>query len=115
MIKRETFELLKRIAVFYDQFVVNQEKVNLWHEVLKEYTFEEIQGNLLTFVKDSSFPPKLSDLIPKATNSKTVPNSEETKKRTPRLEPASEWVIQRELAKMRAILGIDRGARNERA
>ena len=35
MIKRETFELLKRIAVFYDQFVVNQEKVNMWHEVLK--------------------------------------------------------------------------------
>ena len=115
MIKRETFELLKRIAVFYDQFVVNQEKVNLWHEVLKDYTFDEIQGALFVFVKGSSFPPKLSDIIPQATNSMTVPNFAETKKRTLRLEPASEMVVQRELAKMRAILGIDRGARNERA
>ena len=115
MMKRETFELLKRIVVFYDQFEVNQEKVNLWHEVLKGYPFAEIQGNLLAFVKASSFPPKVSDLISKSTNSKTIPNAEETLKRTSRLKPASEIVVQRELAKMRAILGIDRGTKDARA
>ena len=115
MIKRETFELLKKIAVFYDQFVVNQEKVNLWHEVLKGYPFDEIQGNLLVIVKGSAFPPKVSDLISKSTSSKTIPNPEETMKLTSRLKPASEIVVQRELAKMRAILGIDRGTKDARA
>jgi hypothetical protein len=113
--KRETFELLKKIAVYYDPFVVDQEKVNLWHEVLKGYAFDEIQGNLLAFVKGSAFPPKLSDLISKSTNPQTIPNVEETMKLTSRLKPASEIVVQRELARMRAILGIDRGNTDARA
>ncbi|WP_040205907.1 replicative helicase loader/inhibitor [Neobacillus jeddahensis] len=115
MMKRETFELLKRIAVFYDQFVVNQEKVNLWHEVLKGHTFDEIHGNLLAFVEGAAFPPKVSDLLLKSTNPKTIPNAEETMKLTSMLKPASEIVVQRELAKMRAILGIERGAKDARA
>jgi hypothetical protein len=110
MIKRETFELLKKIAVFYDSFVVNQEKVNLWHEVLKSYSFDELQENLFAIVKESSYPPKLSQLVPKSTNTMTIPNLEETKKiiKT-KLLPASETVVDRELANLRAILGIVRG------
>jgi len=43
MTKRKTFELLKKIAVFYVQFTIDQEKLNLWHKVLKDFSFEEIQ------------------------------------------------------------------------
>jgi len=111
MIKRETFELLKKIAVFYDQFEVNQEKVNLWHEVLREYSLAEIQGNLLTFVKNSTYPPKLAELIARANLMKMVPTLEETKQTTSKLMPASDTVVQRELAKMRTILGITREAK----
>lgn len=111
MIKRETFDLLIKIAVFYDQFEVNQEKVNLWHEVLKDYSLAEIQGNLYTFVKHSSNPPKLAELIIHANHTKMVPNLEETRKSTSKLMPASETVVQRELANMRTILGITRGAK----
>lgn len=110
MIKRETFELLKKIAVFYDQIVVNQEKVNLWHEVLKSYSFEEVQENLFAFVTESAYPPKLSELVPKSTMAMTIPNPEETKKIiSTSIVPVRESVVQSELAKMRAILGIVRG------
>ncbi|MGG3468995.1 replicative helicase loader/inhibitor [Neobacillus pocheonensis] len=110
MIKRETFELLKQISVLYDQFVVNQEKVNIWHEVLKGYFFEDVQKNLLSFAAESSFPPKLADLVKKSPAINTTPSQEETIKfiiRKPQL--ASEEVVQRNLAEMRKILGIVRG------
>jgi hypothetical protein len=110
MIKRETFELLKQIAIFYDQFVVNQEKVNLWHEILKDSSFEAAQENLYAYVKESAYPPKVSDLIQKSSQAMTTPNSNETKKIIKkRLLPANEEVVQKELAKMREILGIVRG------
>ncbi|NHC43523.1 hypothetical protein G6549_27150 [Bacillus sp. MM2020_1] len=108
MIKRETFELLKKIAGFYDQFEVDQEKVNLWHEILREYTLAEIQGNLFTFVKNSSYPPKLAELITHDNLMKMVPTLEETRQTTSKLMPASETVVRKELAKMRTILGITR-------
>ncbi|WP_420490519.1 replicative helicase loader/inhibitor [Neobacillus drentensis] len=84
MIKRETFALLTRITVFYDQFEVNQEKVNLWHEVLREYPLTEIQGNLLTFVRNSSYPPKLAELIACDNRMKRVPTW-----RKPGIQPPS--------------------------
>ncbi|MBS4214949.1 hypothetical protein [Neobacillus rhizophilus] len=40
MNKRETFALLKMISVFYEQFNFDQEKVNLWHDALKDLTFK---------------------------------------------------------------------------
>ncbi|MFJ7727880.1 replicative helicase loader/inhibitor [Neobacillus sp. NPDC097160] len=110
MTKRGTFELLKKIAVFYDQFVVDQEKVNLWHEMLKDYSLKETQANLHEFVRSSPFPPKIADLVQKSGGTKGIPTLEETKKLiTAKYKPASEELIQRELSKMRAILGIGRG------
>jgi hypothetical protein len=110
MNKRETFEILKQIQLYFDQFVVNQERVNLWHEVLRGESFEEVEGKLQIFVKDSSYPPKIADLIHKSAHSKMIPNLFETKKIIKSKHvPASETVIQRELEKMRTILGIVRG------
>ena len=109
MTKRETFELLKKIKVFYDQFIVNQEKLNLWHEVLKDFPLEEIQENLFVYVTGSSFPPKVADLILKSESKQAVPSPNETKGIfTAGLGPASPEVVQRELTKMRDILGIMR-------
>ncbi|WP_423800032.1 replicative helicase loader/inhibitor [Neobacillus sp. SAB-20_R2A] len=109
MMKRETFELLKAINTFYDQFIVNQEKVNLWHEVLKGYAYDIVQERLFSFVKESPYPPKIADLLPKSSGAMTVPNTSETRViMAARHKLASEEVIQRELANMRAILGIQR-------
>jgi hypothetical protein len=110
MIKRETFSLLSMISVYYEQFTFDQKKVDLWHEVLKVYSFEELKQNLLSFVSDSIFPPKVSDLVQKSPLATTIPNPEETKimiYTTHR--PARKEVVQREMAKMREILGIVSG------
>lgn len=110
MIKWETFELLKQIAVFYEQFTVDQQKVDLWHEVLKGYTFDEVEAKLHRFVQESDFPPKIADLVKKPKSTNTTSNQEETMTyiiRKP--QPAPEMVVQTELAKMREILGIVRG------
>jgi hypothetical protein len=110
MNKRETFEILKQIQLYFDQFVVNQERVNLWHEVLRGEPFVEVEEKLQTFVKDSCYPPKISDLIHKSAHSKMIPNLVETKEIIKSKHvPASTSVIQRELEKMRTILGIVRG------
>jgi hypothetical protein len=109
MIKKETFELLRTISTFYDQFLISQEKVNLWHEVFKHYQPDVVQENLFAFVKESPFPPKIADLLPKSSQGRTVPNAGETRVIiTARHKPASKAVIQQELANMREILGIRR-------
>ncbi|MFH7819170.1 hypothetical protein [Neobacillus thermocopriae] len=110
MNKRETFTLLKIIWNFYDQFVVDQDKVNYWYEAMKDWPLEEVQKNLLEFVRQSPYPPKVSELAPnKTTNAMSVPNLEETKVIITRQhKPASEEVAQRSMAQMRAILGIER-------
>jgi hypothetical protein len=109
MTKRETFELLKKIAVFYDQFDVNPEKVDLWFQVLLSFSFEETQQKLFSYVREGHYPPKVVDLIPKSTAKPTIPSQDETKFIIKMRErPASEVVVQRELAKMREILGIKR-------
>jgi hypothetical protein len=109
MIKKETFQLLKTISTYYDQFVISQEKVDLWHGVLKPYQSEVIEENLIGFVKESPYPPKIADLLPKRSGVMTVPSAGETKFiLTTRHKPASQAVVQQELANMRAILGITR-------
>jgi hypothetical protein len=109
MNKRETFKLLEKITVFYDQFIISQEKVNLWHQILQNYPVDTVEESLISFVTESSYPPKISDLIPKPAHSKVIPSQEETKEIiTRKTKIARESVVQTELAKMRAILGIVR-------
>lgn len=110
MIKRETFTLMGLLAVYYEQFELNQEKVDSWHEVLKDYSAQQLQENMLAFVAESPYPPKVSDLIRKpAAISRVIPSSDDTAYILQMdYKPASEEVVERELARMREILGISR-------
>jgi len=115
MIKRETFEIMKEISYLYDNFVFDQEKVNLWHEVLKNYPFKAVQENLFSHAAASPEPPTLFHLVAKIKNAGTIPNSEETKGILQNsIVPASPETIQKSLAKMREILGINRGEHDVR-
>jgi len=68
-----------------------------------------VEENLLSYVTGSTYSPKLSELILKPAYPKVIPNQEETKGIITRNTVAArESVIQAELAKMRAILGIVR-------
>ncbi|MCP3740423.1 hypothetical protein [Rossellomorea sp. BNER] len=108
MIKRETYKLLEMIAEYYQQFKINQKKIDTWHIVLQTYTFEEIEENLITYVARSPYPPMLSELTRKAENiSRVIPDSQDTIAILyPTSKPANDEVVQAELAKMREILGI---------
>ncbi|MEH7342516.1 replicative helicase loader/inhibitor [Bacillus sp. JJ1532] len=111
MTKREVFNLMSLISVYYEQFELNQEKVDSWHQVLKGYSADQLEGNFLDFVVESPYPPKISDLIRKpAVVSRVIPGCDDT---TYILhmdyKPASREVVERELKKMREILGIRQG------
>lgn len=110
MTKRETYTLLALIAVYYEQFEVNQRKIDSWHEVLQNHEIENLRRNLLLHVEESPYPPKISDLVRKsAAVSRSIPDCWDTAYIVPPAwKPASEAVVQAELAKMREILGIRR-------
>ncbi|PLR95736.1 replicative helicase loader/inhibitor [Bacillus sp. T33-2] len=112
MTKRETYLIMMTISVYYDQFEMDQQKVDAWHEVFKHYPFEPVKEKLFAFVAESPFPPKISDLVKKtAVVSREIPGAEATRAlMQTQVKPASEEVIQRELANMRKILGIRRDA-----
>lgn len=111
MTKREVFQLLKLISVYYDPYEIHQEKVDEWFTVLKNDSFSRLEKNLRRHVAGSPYAPRVSDLIRKPeVSSRAIPNVEETiaflyqpRKR------ASDEVVNESLAKIREILGIQRG------
>ncbi|WP_084786764.1 replicative helicase loader/inhibitor [Bacillus tuaregi] len=111
MTKREVFQLLKLISVYYEAYEINQEKVDQWFMMLQDYPYSRLEKNLRKHVAFSPYAPKVSDLIRTADNgSRAIPNVEETlaflyKKQ----KPASPEVVQQSLTKIREILGIKRG------
>lgn len=111
MTKRETFELFTLIAVYYDQFVFDQQKLNSWHQVLQAYTFAEVERNLLAYTAISPYAPKIADLCQAQTAvSRVIPNIAETVDQlVDRSVFADEQLIEKELSKVREILAKKRG------
>ncbi|WP_260851775.1 replicative helicase loader/inhibitor, partial [Bacillus pumilus] len=70
MTKAETLELLKLIKTYYEHFEVDQSKLDAWAKILKPENYERIEANLIVYVKNNQFPPKVADLI-KAKESRT--------------------------------------------
>ena len=111
MTKREVFQLLKLISVYYDPYEINQEKVDEWFAVLKHDSFTNLEKNLRKHVAGSPYAPRVSDLIRKPeNNSRAIPNVEETTVfLDQQIKPASVEVVHESLARIREILGIERG------
>lgn len=110
MKKSETFTLLALIANYYEQFDINQKKVDTWHKALKSFNYEQLEKNLLVHVAESPYPPKIAQLVQRETaTSRIIPSIEETSKLThQRAKRAKEDMIQNELRKMRSILDLDK-------
>lgn len=106
MTKNETFELLELIQGNY-QTTITQAQIDAWHVALKNYSIQEIKQNLARFMKQSSYPPKVSDLI---RNANVIPSVQQTREEIldRKIELADESIVQEELAKIRDILGIRR-------
>ncbi|WP_428909791.1 hypothetical protein [Niallia sp. Krafla_26] len=113
MTKRELFQLLKLISVYYDSFELQQEKVDEWYHILQGESFQKVEETLKKHVAHSPYPPRVSELICKPENgARAIPNREDTRFII-QLNgcPASEEVVEQSLAKIREILGIQRGER----
>lgn len=108
--KRETYALLEQICLYYEQFQINQQKIDGWHEVLKDFSYDHLQGNLLKYVTHASFPPKICDLISTSDRiSRAIPDAMETHTNLMNDQPpANEEVVKAELANIRKLLGIQR-------
>jgi hypothetical protein len=106
--KRETYALLEQINLYYEQFQITQQKIDSWHEVLIDFSYERLQRNLLKYVTYSSFPPKICDLISTSDRiSRAIPDVMETHTQLMNEQsPADEEVIKTELANIRELLGI---------
>jgi hypothetical protein len=108
--KRETYALLEQIYLYYEQFEINQQKIDGWHEVLKDFSYEPLHRNLVKYVMLSSFPPKICDLISTSDRlSRVIPDVTETATNLKNDQPpANEDVVKAELANIRKLLGIQR-------
>lgn len=100
---------MARIAVYYEQFDLDQNRLDSWHEVLKNSEMEDLEAALMAHVSTSVYPPRIADLLNKpAPMARFVPDAEQTAWITSAEEtPACDEVRMSELAKMRKILGID--------
>lgn len=63
MTYQEALKAIKTISVFYQNFIITEEKVKEWALIIQEYEFRHVMENLKEHVKTSKFPPNLSDLI----------------------------------------------------
>lgn len=66
---------MKLIEVYFEQFKITQEKLDSWHLVLSNYSYERLHKNLLAFVVQSPHPPKISDLIQKSVGGRSIPDT----------------------------------------
>jgi hypothetical protein len=110
MTKKEVFQILKLIKLYYDSFEVNQERVDEWYLMLKNQPFSTLQKHIREHAAHSAYPPKICELIRKPVlGSRDIPNVEETRVFLHRQEPrASEETVQKSLEQMREILGMKR-------
>jgi Loader and inhibitor of phage G40P len=117
MNKKDVLAIIKAITTFYPNFKMDdpQATLNAWHIVLQDYEVESIMANLAEYVKANRFAPTVADLLKVETpKDRAIPSIDETKAMLEKWEKdrenkADEETVQKALAEMRKILGINRG------
>lgn len=62
MNKEQVFEVLQLIGHVYPNFEVTQEKLDVWHKLLKDQNPAVVMKNAERHVLESKFPPVIADL-----------------------------------------------------
>lgn len=63
MNKSDVLDILNKIKTNYQDFLIKEDTLNNWYEVLKDYSYLEIDGKLNDYLKaDSDKPPRLNHL-----------------------------------------------------
>lgn len=66
MTKVETTKLLGIIGAMYQSYQVTDEKINIWHLLIKDISFPHAQQALVECLKTSKFPPVAAEIIERA-------------------------------------------------
>jgi hypothetical protein len=114
--KKETFELLETISAFYEQFEINQSRIDSWHMAIKDYEFERLKDNLICYCRENKYPPKVADLVNDRQKildrMNAIPDVEETRQYLNSISSIPEYTddekrsIEQSKAEIRKILGI---------
>lgn len=68
MTKKECYQLMDLIQVYYEKFEFDQHKLDGWYTILQEYSYDKVHKTLLGFVEEFPHPPKISDLVQSSRN-----------------------------------------------
>lgn len=96
IVRDEVKILFRLISSYYDNFVVTSEKIDAWYLMLKDYEFNIIQQNLYEHIKNSSFAPKIKDLLntrKPEEKARYIPGVEETQQLLKSYEDKRERVL----------------------
>lgn len=63
MTYQEALKVIKTISIYYQNFVITEDRVKEWAYIIQEYDLETTLNNLKEFAKGSKFPPTLSDIV----------------------------------------------------
>mgnify|MGYP003506397213 CR=1 FL=1 len=82
MDRDEVKVILKVVVDFYGKRVMGEDStawVNNWHMVLKDENFDDVNNNLIKYIKTNEYPPKPANLISPKDYGVKVPGVDATK------------------------------------
>lgn len=62
MERNEVIELFKSITLAYPAFDVSTEKVNLWHDIMKDMEYSQVAARLKQHIMQSEYAPKIAEI-----------------------------------------------------
>lgn len=63
MTKQELIELLKYIVVAYPRFEIVEDTPKIWHDFLKDESYDVVLERLKTHIRESKYMPSISELL----------------------------------------------------
>lgn len=66
MTKLETAKIVGIIGAMYQSYQVTDEKINIWHMLIKDIDYRHAQQALVECLKTSKYPPVAAEVIEKA-------------------------------------------------
>lgn len=70
MTRQQVVELFRYIKMAYENFDVSSDKVDFWHESLKNQSTQNVLNKFKKHVKTNKYPPTISDLYEEPPESK---------------------------------------------
>jgi hypothetical protein len=81
MTYQEALKVIKTVSIYYQNFVITEERVKEWALIIQDYELFQVMDNLKEHARTNKFPPTLADLISTQEQNKQVaylPNTIET-------------------------------------